>query len=114
MPGNVVEAATDAKEVGTAPGRGSGRDVRQPNDILANGIVGNQAKGRPRAREERLAAPQDDGMKVESTLVDATKVAQAAALAGGNGSRQAGSRFNRSCQRATPGKSASGIRARSA
>jgi hypothetical protein len=61
----------------TAPDRRStqsGRDVRQPNRVLANGIGGNKAERRPRADKEWLAATKHDGVEVESILINKTKV----------------------------------------
>jgi hypothetical protein len=52
----------------------SGRDVRQPNRVLANGIGGNKAERRPRAGKEWLAATKHDGVEVEPILINKTKV----------------------------------------
>ena len=52
----------------------SGGDVRQPNRVLANGIGGNKAQGRPRAGKEWLAATKHDGVEVESIFINKTKV----------------------------------------
>jgi len=52
----------------------SGRDVRQPNRVLANGIGGNKAERRPRAGKEWLAATKHDRVEVESILINKTKV----------------------------------------
>jgi len=52
----------------------SGRDVRQPDRVLANRIVSNQVKRRAGACEVRLAAAQDDWAEVEAILVDKTEV----------------------------------------
>jgi hypothetical protein len=51
-----------------------GRNVRQPNRVLANGIGGNKAERRPRAGKEWLAATKHDGVEVESILINKTKV----------------------------------------
>jgi hypothetical protein len=52
-------------------------NVRQPDHVLANSIAGHKAERRPRAGEEWLAATKDDGMEVESILVNKVKVGQA-------------------------------------
>jgi hypothetical protein len=49
-------------------------NVRQPNHLLADEIAGHKAERWPRAGEEWLAATKHDGAKVESILVDKTKV----------------------------------------
>jgi len=55
----------------------SGRDVRQPNRVLSDGIGGNKAERRSRTGEERLAATKHDGAEVESILINKTKLGQA-------------------------------------
>ena len=55
----------------------SGRNVRQPNRILANSIAGYKAERRPGAGEEWLAVTKHDGVEVEPILIDKTKVGQA-------------------------------------
>ena len=53
---------------------GLGRNVRQPDRVLANSIAGYKAERRPGAGEEWLAATKHDGMEVESILINKTKV----------------------------------------
>src|SRR5580692_11545492 len=43
-----------------------GRNVCQPDRILADQVTGHQTERRPGAGEEWLAAPKHDGMEVES------------------------------------------------
>src|SRR5262245_41853998 len=54
-----------------------GRNVRQPNCVLANWNAGHKAERRPGASEEGLAAAQHDGAEVEVILINKTKVGQA-------------------------------------
>lgn len=54
----------------------SGRDVRQPNRVLANGIGGDKAERRPDAGEVRLAAAKHERAEVETILVDKTELGE--------------------------------------
>ena len=53
------------------------RNVGQPDHILANPIIGDQAKPRPGPGEIWLAVTKHDGVQVDSILVDQAKVGQA-------------------------------------
>jgi uncharacterized protein YecE (DUF72 family) len=53
-------------------------NVRQPDRVLAESIVGHKAERRPGTREEWLAVTKHEGAEVESVLIDKTKVGQAA------------------------------------
>ena len=53
------------------------RNVRQPDYIPAHAVAGHKAEPRPGADEQRLAMTKDDGMEVESILINQTKVGQA-------------------------------------
>src|SRR5262245_36510257 len=54
-----------------------GRNVRQPNCVLANWIAAHKAEWRPGAGEEGLASTQHDGVEIEAILINKTKVGQA-------------------------------------
>jgi hypothetical protein len=51
-----------------------GRNVCQPYRVLADQVAGHKAERWPRASEEWLAAAKHDGVKVESILINKTKV----------------------------------------
>jgi hypothetical protein len=51
-----------------------GRNVGQPDHVLANQIAGHKAERRPGAGEEWFAATKHDGVEVESILINKTKV----------------------------------------
>ena len=53
-----------------------GRNVDKPDHILANPIIGHEAERRPRPGEIWFAVAKDDGMKVDSILVDEAKVGE--------------------------------------
>ena len=55
----------------------SNRNVCQPDRVLADTIARHKAERRPGAGEEWLAATKHDRAKIESILVDETKVGQA-------------------------------------
>ena len=73
------------RHLGRGPGRPgggaavarSGRNVGQPDHVLANPIAGHKAERRPGAGEEWLAVTKHDGVEVESILIDKAKVGQA-------------------------------------
>ncbi len=54
-----------------------GRNVCQPDRVLADQIVGHETKRRHGAREEWLAVTKNDRMQVELIRIDETKPAQA-------------------------------------
>src|SRR5262245_2030357 len=53
------------------------RNVRQPDHVLANSFAGHKAEPWPGADEEWLAMTKNDGMDVESILINQIKVGQA-------------------------------------
>ena len=55
----------------------SGRNVRQPNQVIGDEIAGYEVKRRPGAGEERRATTKHDGAEVESILIDKTGLGQA-------------------------------------
>ena len=59
------------------------RNVGQPDHILANPIVSNQAERRPRPGEIWLAVTKHDGVQVDSILIDQAKFSEAAEVASG-------------------------------
>jgi hypothetical protein len=54
-----------------------GRDERQPDRVLANGIGCDKAERRPGAGEVRLAAAKHERAEVEVIFVDKTEVGEA-------------------------------------
>lgn len=55
----------------------SDRNVGQPDDLPADSLTGHKVERRPRAGEERLAATERHGVKIEAIFVDQTHVGQA-------------------------------------
>jgi hypothetical protein len=70
----LVTVTTSRYGAARSAGLGSSRSVRQPNHVLAHLIAGHKAKPRPRASKEWLAATKHDGVKVDSILINKTKV----------------------------------------
>ena len=64
--------ARDLREVVGSPGR----NVSQPDHILANPIVRHQAERRPRSSEVWLSVTQYDGVQIDSILVDQAKLGE--------------------------------------
>ena len=52
----------------------SSRNIRQPNHVFANSIVGHKAERRPGAGEEWLAMTKHDRVDVELILINKTEV----------------------------------------
>jgi hypothetical protein len=54
-----------------------GRDVLQPDHVLANAIAGHESEPRLGTNEEWPAETKHDGMKEELVLIDQPKLGQA-------------------------------------
>ena len=68
---------TSKQSAGTSPGREISRNVRQPDHVLANPLMSDQAERRPGPGEIWLSVTKHDGVQVDSVLIDQAKFGQA-------------------------------------